>query len=444
MSSESLFDQIDMLFDHHNKPGSPGCAIAVMKDGEIVYKQGYGLANVEHRVPVRSDTIFQSGSVGKQFTAVAVMLLVEDGKLALDDSIAKYIAEAPPHWRPISIRHLLTHTSGIPDYAEPLVDYRRDYSDEEFVQIAAGLEPEFAAGARWNYSNTGYALLGIIIRRASGRFYGDILGDRVFAPLGMETARVISEADIVPNRAAGYRLVESELKNQEWVAPEFNMGADGALYFTALDLIAWDRGLRAGAILSPESWAQVFEPVKLRSGRPFPYGFGWDVLEFADQKVQRHGGSWQGFRADLVRYLGDELTIAVLANLAEAEPGRISDGIAGILNPKLARPELEPIPDREPQVTARLEGLLAAAREGRLVPEQFAYIRAGFFPEIAEKYVELLGGHGERERLELIERRELGDDRIYEYRMIYADTKLRVTLGLAPDDQISMLYIWPE
>jgi CubicO group peptidase (beta-lactamase class C family) len=185
----------------------------------------------------------------------------------------------------------------------------------------AGLEPEFAAGARWNYSNTGYVLLGTIIRRVSGRFYGDILGERVFAPLGMETARVISEADIVPNRAAGYRLVEGELKNQEWVSPESNTGADGALYFTALDLIAWDRGLRAGAILSPESWAQVFEPVKLRSGKPYPYGFGWNVLEFADQKVQRHGGSWQGFKADLVRYLGDELTIAVLANLAEAEAG---------------------------------------------------------------------------------------------------------------------------
>jgi CubicO group peptidase (beta-lactamase class C family) len=422
----------------------PGVAVAIVQGGEVVMARGYGLANVEHGVPVRSDTIFQSGSVGKQFTAVAVMLLVEDGKLALDDSIAEYIEEAPRHWRPISIRHLLTHTSGIPDYGEPVVDYRRDYSDEEFVQIAAGLELEFAAGARWNYSNTGYALLGTIVRRASGQFYGDILAERVFAPLGMETARVISEADIVPNRAAGYRLVEGELKNQEWVAPEFNKGADGALYFTALDLVAWDRGLRAGAILSSASWAQVFEPVKLNSGRSFPYGFGWDVEDFADQKVQRHGGSWQGFRADLVRYLGDELTIAVLANLAEAEPDRISDGIAGILNPKLARPELEPIPDREPQVTARLEGLLAAAREGRLVPEQFAYIRAGFFPETAEAYVELLGGHGEPERIELIERRELGDDRIYGYRMVYADARLRVMLGLAPDEQISAFYIWPE
>jgi CubicO group peptidase (beta-lactamase class C family) len=142
----------------------PGVAVAIIEGGEVVMARGYGLANVEHRVPVRSDTIFQSGSVGKQFTAAAVMLLVEDGKLALDDSIAKYIAEAPPHWRPISIRHLLTHTSGIPDYTEQLFDNRRDYSDDELVQIAAGLEPEFATGARWNYSNTGYALLGTIIR----------------------------------------------------------------------------------------------------------------------------------------------------------------------------------------------------------------------------------------------------------------------------------------
>lgn len=422
----------------------PGLALAIVKGGEVVVARGYGMSNVEHRVPVQSNTIFQSGSVGKMFTAVVVMLLVEDGKLALDDSIADYIAEAPARWKPVTIRHLLTHTSGIPDYGESLFDNRRDYSHEEFVEIAAGLELEFAPGSRWNYSNTGYALLGVIVRRASGQFYYDILEERVFEPLGMETARVISEADIVPNRAAGYRLVDGELKNQEWVSPQNNTGADGSLYFSVLDLIAWDRGLRAGAILSPESWAQVFEPVKLRSGKRYPYGFGWTVLDFAGQKLHRHGGSWQGFRANLARYLGDELTIAVLANLAEAEPGQISDGIAGILNPALARPELAPIRDGEPQVTARFERLIAAAREGRLDPEQFAYVRAGFFPGVAEEYVGLLGDLGDPERIDLLERSELGDDRIYEYRLTYAGTTLRATLGLAPDDQISTLDIWPE
>ncbi len=134
---------------------------------------------------------------------------------------------------------------------------------------------QFEPGAKWEYSNTGYLLLGAIIRKVSGQFYGDLLAERVFRPLGMSTARVISEADIVPHRAAGYQLVDGQLKNQDWVAPSLNTTADGALYLSALDMIAWDRGLRAGAILKPESWKQVYTPVRLNSGENYPYGFGW-------------------------------------------------------------------------------------------------------------------------------------------------------------------------
>jgi len=176
----------------------PGVAVAVVDHEKVVKAAGYGHANVEHDVPVRPETIFQSGSLGKQFTAAAVMTLVEEGKLALDDSIAKYFPEAPEAFRPITVRHLLTHTSGIPDYTEGTIDLRRDYTEDEMARLAFGLKLEFPAGSRWNYSNTGYLLLGVLAHRASGRFYGDILRDRVFQPLGMKTARIISEEDIVP------------------------------------------------------------------------------------------------------------------------------------------------------------------------------------------------------------------------------------------------------
>ena len=220
----------------------PGVAVAIVQKGKVVKAQGYGLANVEHQVPVRPETIFQSGSLGKQFTAAAVLSLVEEGKIALDDPVAKYLPDAPPAFRPISVRHLLTHTSGIPDYTDGTFDLRRDLTEEDLARMAFRLNLEFAPGTRWNYSNTGYVLLGIIVRKASGRFYGDVLRERVFVPLGMKTTRVISEEDIVPHRAAGYRLVKGELKNQEWVAPSLNTTADGALYFSVLDLVAWDRG----------------------------------------------------------------------------------------------------------------------------------------------------------------------------------------------------------
>ena len=313
----------------------PGVAVAVVRNGEVVKAQGYGLASVEHDVPVTVETIFQSGSLGKQFTATVVMLLIEDGRLALMDPLSKFYPDGPASWRSITVRHLLTHTSGIPDYTGGRVDYRRDYTEDDLVRLAYEMPLDFAPGDQWQYSNTGYVLLGALVRKVSGSFYGDILRDRVFRPLGMTTARVISEADIVPHRAAGYRLANGVLQNQEWVAPQLNTTADGSLYLSLQDLIAWDRGLRAGVVLKPESWRLVFEPVRLNSGRRHPYGFGWDVERFGGQQVQRHGGSWQGFKTYIARYLGDGITVIALANLSQAQPERIVNAIAEHLIPKL-------------------------------------------------------------------------------------------------------------
>ncbi|MGH8241236.1 MAG: serine hydrolase domain-containing protein, partial [Steroidobacteraceae bacterium] len=242
-STSGVTDKVDgFVRAEMRRQSVPGVAIGIVSKGELIAAKGYGNANVEHRVPVSSKTLFQSGSVGKQFTAVAVMLQVEGGKLALDDSITKYFTDAPQSWRPITVRHLLTHTSGIPDYTPEDLDFRRDYTEDELAKAAYGLALEFEPGSRWSYSNTGYVLLGILIHKVSGRFYGEVLKDRVFAPLGMKTARIISEEDIVPNRAAGYRLANGELKNQEWVAPRLNTTADGSLYLAMDDYIAWDRG----------------------------------------------------------------------------------------------------------------------------------------------------------------------------------------------------------
>ena len=253
------------------------------------------------------------------------MLLVEQGTIGLEDPVTKFFPDAPASWRAITVHHLLTHTSGIPDYEEvkggpASVDLRRDYTEDELARLAFNLTLEFPPGSRWNYSNTGYLLLGIIIHKASGQFYGDLLRERVFGPLGMKTARVISDEDIVPNRAAGYRLANGALKNQEWVSPTFNATADGALYFSVRDLIAWDKGLRSGAILSPKSWEQIYAPVKLKSGNPYPYGFGWFVNTVNGNLRLHHGGSWQGFKSYISRYLGEDLTIIVLANLAKPTP----------------------------------------------------------------------------------------------------------------------------
>ncbi len=429
----------------------PGAAIGIFRKGQVLIAKGYGDSNIEHQVPVTSETVFQSGSVGKQFTAVAVMLQVEDGKLSLDDSITKYFTDAPESWRPITVRHLLTHTSGIQDYFDGLwnggtdvFDVRRDYTEEEMTKAIYGLPLEFEPGSRWHYSNTGYVLLGYLVRRVSGRFYGDVLKERVFAPLGMRTARVISDEDIVPNRAAGYRLVNGEIKNQEWYAPSVNTTADGSLYFSLADFAAWDRGLRSGAILSAESWAQIHAPVRLSSGKSYPYGFGWSIDESNGGPWFHHSGSSQGFRAYISRYRKDDLTIVVLANLIDAEPSRFVDGIAAIFDPAIAkiRPAT-PIPDSDPATAARVRGLLDAVAGGKLPEQQLRYANRGFL-ELIGGYAQLLQTLGALERLELLDRRELGDDRVSTYAAHFGSRTLRVQVALAPDDRIADLYIEPE
>ena len=313
----------------------PGLAIAVVRDGKVALAKGYGLANVEHQVAVKPDTVFQSGSVGKQFTATAVMLLVEQGKLSLDDRITKYLPEGVPRWNAIRVRHLLSHTGGTTDYP-PNFDFRRDYTEGALVKRAAAIPLAFAPGTKWSYSNIGYLLLGVMIHRITGQFYGDFLKEKIFEPLGMTTTRIISEADIVPNRAAGYRLAKGELKNQEWVSPTLNTTADGSLYLSVLDLAKWDASLYTERILRADSLKQMWTPVTLRSGKTHPYGFGWSLGEIRGHRIVEHGGAWQGFKSAIVRFPDDRLTVLLLANLAQTDPSKLAHGLAAVLDPALA------------------------------------------------------------------------------------------------------------
>jgi CubicO group peptidase (beta-lactamase class C family) len=327
----------------------PGTSLAVIRDGRVIKATGYGLANVELNVPVTPQSIFQSGSIGKQFTAAAVMMLVEDGKVGLDDSITKYFPEAPPAWKPITIRHLLTHTSGLPDvwgetqqdeYSKGIVDSRRDYTEDDLLQRYVKLQPEFQPGDKWVYCNTGYQLLGFLIHRLTGKFHGDFIRERIFQPLGMDTARTISEADIVPNRSSGYVMVKGELKNQEWIAPSLNTTADGAYYMTVLDLAKWDASLYTEKLLKKSSLDQMWTPAKLNSGKtyPDPYGFGWQINNANGHRVVWHAGGNQGFFVIISRYLDDRLTIVALTNLDEfhSDVVKMSAAVASIYIPATA------------------------------------------------------------------------------------------------------------
>jgi CubicO group peptidase (beta-lactamase class C family) len=307
----------------------PGLSLLVCRDGKTVRAQGYGLANVELQVPVKPDTIFQSGSVGKQFTATGVMMLVEEGKIKLDDPITKYLKGAPETWNQVTIRELLSHTAGFTDYPKNF-DFRKDYTEAELLKIVEGLPLAFTPGTKWSYANLGYLTLGVLIHQVTGEFYGDFLQQRIFQPLGMTTTRIISEADIIPNRSAGYRLVKGELKNEEWVSPTLNTTADGALYFSILDLAKWDAALYTEKLLKRSSLDEMWTVTKLKNGQPNPdhYGFGWDIETKDGHRVIGHGGAWQGFKSHISRYVDDKLTVVVLANLEEAKPGPIAEHVA--------------------------------------------------------------------------------------------------------------------
>jgi CubicO group peptidase (beta-lactamase class C family) len=333
-------EQVDRVVERERRAEQiPGVSIAVCREGRIVKANGYGRANVELDVPVTPQTIFQTGSVGKQFTSMAVMMLVEEGKIALDDKIVKYIPESPGAWKEVTVRQLLTHTSGIADYggeedtmAKGVINFRNDYTEEQLVEAFAKMPIDFAPGEKWRYSNTGYVLLGVIIHRVTGEFYGDFLQERIFNALGMTSTRIISEADIVPHRSSGYRLVKGELKNQEWVSPTLNTTADGALYTNVLDLAKWDAALDSGLLVKPSSYDAIWTPVKLNNGKSSPYGFGWSVREVRGKRVVSHDGAWQGFTMSISRHLDDRFTVIVMTNLDSdnAKPEKIVEEITRI------------------------------------------------------------------------------------------------------------------
>jgi CubicO group peptidase (beta-lactamase class C family) len=310
----------------------PGLSLLLVKNGKILRAEGFGLANVELQVPVKPETIFQSGSVGKQFTATAVMMLAEEGKIGLDDPLTKCFADAPASWKDVTVRELLSHTAGFGDYPKDF-NFRKDWTEDEELKLIESTPLAYPPGTSWAYSNFGYVTLGILIHRVTGEFYGDFLQQRIFQPLGMTSTRIISEADIIPNRAAGYRLVKGELKNQDWVAPVVNTTADGSLYFSILDLAQWNEALYTEKLLKRSSLDQMWTPAKLKNGQPNAghYGFGWFIDERAGHRCIHHDGSWQGFETAIDRYVDDQLTVIALANLADSEPGKITQHVAAMI-----------------------------------------------------------------------------------------------------------------
>ncbi|HET7442960.1 MAG TPA: serine hydrolase domain-containing protein [Terriglobales bacterium] len=456
-AEQNSVEQVDpYVRSEIQKQRIPGLALGVYRAGEIIKAQGYGLANVELSVPVHPDTIFQSGSVGKQFTATAIMMLVEEGKLGLDDSIRKYFPEAPATWQNVKIRNLLSHTSGLGEYESDErtkpggpINMRADYTEDQLVKIIETFPLDFQPGEKWAYRNTNYVLLGVLIHKLTGQFYGDFLQQRIFKPLSMTSTRIISEADIIPSRSAGYRLVKGELKNQEWVSPTMNSTADGALYFNVLDLANWDAALYTEKLLKRSTLDQMWTIARLNNGKENSdnYGFAWAIDKMNGHTVLEHAGAWQGFTTYIARYINDRLTVVVLTNLdsAHSNPKTIAHHVAGFYDPDLTPPELKPIADKEPQVGALLKATLEEIIAGKARPEKFtAEFRASLFPSGVEDLAAELKALGSLQSLVLVERKDEDNLRSYTYRGTFSETQVLIEMALDSDNRIGDLSLSRE
>lgn len=309
----------------------PGVLIGVASRGRLLHVQSYGMANVELRVPVSDSTVFEIGSISKQFVATAIMLLVEEGRVGLDDGIHKYLHDLPSEWLGVTVRQLLTHTSGIPDYEEiqTYEAYRFRFTPEQIIRVAHSRPMDFEPGTGWYYSNTGYFLLSLIVERIEGRPLGQVLRSRIFEPLGMNQTRLADPEDIIPHRASGYWVdrMGVELMNRDATQPSSTLGAGGILS-SVHDMAKWDEALYGEQLLSEASKAAMWTPTVLPNGDNTGYAFGWSVRPYRGHRSVGHGGQVAGFVANFTRLLDDEVAIIVFANRYRVSSGRIRDIVA--------------------------------------------------------------------------------------------------------------------
>lgn len=313
----------------------PGVALAVIKDGKVIKARGYGLANVETNTPVTAATVFKIGSMSKPIIAMGIMFLVEDGKISLDDNVGKYLEGTPATWKDITIRHLLSHTSGIIREA-PGFDGARAQSDADVIKTAYPLPLNFHPGEKYEYCNVGYFSLAEIIRKATGKPWSEFLSERIFAPLGMSSTRTTTFDDIVPNRADAYSFANNKLTNAGITRA---IRPSGAFLSTLSDLVKLEAALNGKGFLKPVTRKAMWTPFKLNDGRDSIYGLGWRIEDINGIKRIGHGGNLDGFKSFYARFVNEGLTVIVMTNLDQVDFYQFSKDIAAHYIPQLAKVE---------------------------------------------------------------------------------------------------------
>jgi CubicO group peptidase (beta-lactamase class C family) len=382
-------EKVARVFAAYDRPDSPGCTAGVIQEGRFVHLRGYGRANLEHGVPLGPRTVFDIGSTSKQFTAAAIVLLAQDGRLALDDDVRKHVSEMPDYGRPVTIRQMLTHTSGLRDYLGLMSLAGWSFEDvstdaDALALIARQRELNFEPGTERLYSNSGYFLLSVIVRRVTGKTLRAFAAERIFGPLGMADTHFHDDhAEIVPRRATGYSPREGggfriEMSN-------FEQTGDGSVYTTVEDLLKWDANFYDPKVGGKDLVAQLTSPGRLRDGQPLTYALGLAVDRRQGFPRVSHGGSWAGYRAELMRFPEQRLTVACLCNVSTADPTRLATEVAEIYLGVPAAPAREAAADAGAGArSSPVDGVVPAHPSP---PELAAYAGRYYSEELDTTYV---------------------------------------------------------
>lgn len=403
-----------VLQEHH----IPGAAIAVIKNGKVIKTEGYGLASVEFNVAATKETVFEIGSISKQITAAAVLLLVEEGRINLDEKISKYLPATPDAWKNVSVRNLLTHTSGIKSYTGLSgFELTKRLKRDEFIKTLGTHPLEFETGARYQYSNSGYNLLGFIIETVSGKSYWDFVRERIFGPLGMNSTFDRDPKYIIKNRATGYEWENGALAGRDYDLTD--VFSAGAIVSTVTDLAKWDAAWRSDTLLKKMSKTLAWTPVILTDGKSYPYGFGWRLSEIRGHRLIAHSGQTAGFGASISRFVDDDLTVIALTNLGEIGMGTLlAQGIAKIYIPEISLKALKEQTEPDEKISQKLKTALRERLENKANPEILTSELARQLATERTKNANLrIASFGAIKNLIFVGGETSGDRKIYRYKM---------------------------
>ncbi|MGQ0760854.1 MAG: serine hydrolase domain-containing protein [Acidobacteriota bacterium] len=427
----------------------PGMSLAVVRDGRIVKTKGYGLANIEANSAATPKTVYEIGSLTKQFTAAAVMMLVEEGKVSLDDRITKYFPAAPHAWRPITVRHLLSHTSGIrnhvavPGYLDIFktsITSKNFPPRDELIKEFYKLPSEFEPGETWAYDNTGYYLLGIIVEKASGKDFWRFLDERIFKALGMNATRNTDTRQVIPNRASGYEWVNNKFENRPVLLPFIAFSA-GSILSTVEDMAKWDAALYTERLLQKSTLEQMWTPAKTNDGAlaSFDYGFGWFIDNYHSRRLVQHTGGTPGFSSVIYRFRDDKLTVIILSNHADKLLDQFAIDIAGIYVPALKRPEGKTDPD--PKTTLRLKEVVSSLLNGKHDPALFTSpMRVFLNTSTGKGFWQWIAYQGALTSFSFSDREDVGDSYLLRYRIGLGGNPYWISFKVMKDGRIAQIY----